>query len=147
MIPVNEYTTISGIGVIHSICYAVRVDSNAPIKEAQATMTTANPVLELSESNFDEIISGGKPVLVEFSAPWCATCQSMRPIFDDMAVNNGQVLFARINVDNNQALAMSYDIQQIPTYMMFVDGMSVDRKMGPIDEYGLEQWVLYHLGR
>ena len=73
-------------------------------KEAQATMTTANPVLELSESNFDEIVSGGKPVLVEFSAPWCATCQSMRPIFDDMAVNHGQVLFARINVVNNQAL-------------------------------------------
>jgi thioredoxin 1 len=117
------------------------------MKEARATMTTANPVLELSESNFDEIVSGGKPVLVEFSAPWCATCQSMRPIFDDMAVNHGQVLFARINVENNQALAMSYDIHQIPTYMIFVDGMSVDRKMGPIDEYGFEQWVLYHLGR
>jgi thioredoxin 1 len=147
LIPVNQLSPVSALFIASVALLVIGLIATPPMKEAQATMTTANPVLELSESNFDEIVSGGKPVLVEFSAPWCAICQSMRPIFDDMAVNHGQVLFARINVDNNQALAMSYDIQQIPTYMMFVDGMSVDRKIGPIDEYGLEQWVLYHLGR
>ena len=108
------------------------------MKEAQATITV-NPVAELSESNFDEFISGGTPVIVEFSALWCGPCQSMRPIFDDMAEKYDQVLFARVNVDNNQGLALRHDIYAIPTYMTFVDGMSVDRKTGHIGGYGLEQ--------
>ena len=67
-------------------------------------------LVELGEKNFDEMIGGSKPVLVDFWATWCGPCQFMLPIFDKLAKKyGGKVTFGRLNVDDNQGVASLLD--------------------------------------
>jgi thioredoxin len=101
--------------------------------------SSGNQLLELSERNFDDIVSGDKPVLVDFWATWCGPCQFMLPIFDKLARKYGQkVKFGRLNVDDNQGIAMRFDVYAIPTFIVFVNGKAIDRAVGAVGEKGLE---------
>ena len=101
--------------------------------------SSSNQLLELSERNFDDIVSGDKPVLVDFWATWCGPCQFMLPIFDKLAKKYGQkVTFGRLNVDDNQGIAMRFDVYAIPTFIVFVNGKAIDRAVGAVGEKGLE---------
>jgi thioredoxin 1 len=98
-----------------------------------------NHLLELSERNFDDTVSGDRPVLVDFWATWCGPCQFMLPIFDKLAKKYGQkVTFGRLNVDDNQGIAMRFDVYAIPTFIVFVNGKAIDRAVGAVGEKGLE---------
>jgi thioredoxin 1 len=99
----------------------------------------AAQLFELSEKNFDETISGDKPVLVDFWATWCGPCQFMLPIFDKLAKKYAQkVNFGRLNVDDNQGIAMRFDVYAIPTFIVFMNGKAIDRAVGAVGEKGLE---------
>ena len=100
----------------------------------------SNPnLVELAESNFDSTVNGNKPVLVDFWATWCGPCQFMLPIFDKLAKKYGEkVTFGRLNVDDNQGVAMRYDVYAIPTFVIFMNGKAVDRAVGAVGEKGLE---------
>src|SRR5688572_31830853 len=79
-------------------------------------------LVELSEKNFDEVIAGNKPVLVDFWATWCGPCQFMLPIFDKLAKKyEEKVVFGRLNVDDNQGVAMRFDVYAIPTFIVFMN--------------------------
>ncbi|HKR57860.1 MAG TPA: thioredoxin [Candidatus Nitrosopolaris sp.] len=94
---------------------------------------------ELSEKNFDEMIGGSKPILVDFWATWCGPCQFMLPIFDKLAKKYvDKIMFARLNVDDNQGIAMRFDVYAIPTFIIFMNGRAVDRAVGAVGEKGLE---------
>ncbi|HYZ50745.1 MAG TPA: thioredoxin [Nitrososphaeraceae archaeon] len=96
-------------------------------------------LLEISEKNFDEIVAWDKPVLVDFWATWCGPCQFMLPIFDKLAKKYGdRVSFGRINVDDNQGVAMRFDVYAIPTFIVFMNGKAIDRAVGAVGEKGLE---------
>lgn len=111
-----------------------------PILNIMSSHTSSNPpLIELSEKNFDEVVSSDKPVLVDFWATWCGPCQFMLPIFDKLAKKYGdKVSFGRLNVDDNQGIAMRFDVYAIPTFIVFMSGKAVDKAVGAVGEKGLE---------
>ena len=77
------------------------------------------PVMELNSSNFSDALLKNKLLLVDFWAEWCGPCKSMHPIFSRMAKKYDHVRFARVNVDNSQDIAARFNVQSIPTFIMF----------------------------
>ncbi|MEK6964674.1 MAG: thioredoxin [Thermoproteota archaeon] len=94
-------------------------------------------VIDLNESNFDQVISSNTPTLVDFWAEWCGPCRMMHPIFTRLAKKYTKIRFARLNVDQSQSIAMRFGVQAIPTFIMFKSGLPVDKMMGAIGEPGI----------
>lgn len=84
---------------------------------------------------FQQIINGDKPVLIDFYATWCGPCKAMSPIVESLGKEmQGLVRVLKIDVDKNQALAVQYQIQAVPTFMIFKKGQVVWKKAGGADK-------------
>ena len=93
-------------------------------------------VFKFEEGNFEEEVlkSEGK-VLVDFYADWCGPCKMMSPIIDEIAKElEGSVKVGKVNVDNNQELAIKYDVMSIPTIMLFENGKVSKTFIGVTDK-------------
>ena len=95
------------------------------------------PVMDLDSSNFHDAVSQNNLLLVDFWAEWCGPCKSMHPIFSRMAKKYDQVRFARVNVDNSQDVAKKFNVQSIPTLIMFKNGQVAQQMVGAIGEPGI----------
>jgi len=96
-------------------------------------------VVELTEANFDRVVNGGKVTLVDFWAVWCGPCKTMEPIVERLASKlGGNVNFGRLNVDEQSAIATKYEVQSIPTFILFKNGAPVDAVIGTMPEAALE---------
>jgi len=92
---------------------------------------------------FKDIITGDKPVLVDFFATWCGPCKSMSPIIESIGKElQGQARVLKIDVDKNQALAAQYAVQSVPTLIIFKNGQSVWRHSGGLDKLALKQKIM-----
>jgi len=98
-------------------------------------------VVEVTEANFDEeIMNAGKPAVVDFWAAWCGPCRMMHPIIEELAKDmEGEAVVGRCNVDENQGLAMKYNVTAIPTLVVFKDGKQVDTLVGVTQPEVLKQ--------
>jgi thioredoxin 1 len=96
-------------------------------------------VLELTAGNFDRQIKSHKPTFVDFWAVWCGPCKVMDPVVERLASRfSGSITFGKVNVDEQPEIATRFDVQSIPTFMIFRDGAPVDAAIGAVPESNLE---------
>lgn len=92
----------------------------------------SSSITNLTETTFDEVVaSANKPVLVDFWAEWCGPCKTIAPILEEIATEHGEnVQIAKVNVDENQQLALQQKVMSIPTLILFKDGAEAKRVIG-----------------
>lgn len=96
--------------------------------------------VEFTDDNFqDEVLDSKTGVLVDFWAPWCGPCRQIAPLIDQLAEKfTGKVKIGKINIDDNPGITQQYQIQNIPTLMLFKDGEVVERFPGMTPKARLE---------
>ena len=88
-------------------------------------------VVHTNAASFDKVINQDVPVVVDFWAPWCGPCKMLGPVLEDVEKEvAGKAVIAKVNVDDEQDLAVKFNVSSIPTMIVFKKGLSVDRTVG-----------------
>ena len=102
--------------------------------------------LAVTDDTFDQVIGDAKPVLVDFWASWCPPCRAIAPLLDQLSAEaNGRYSIAKLNVDENPRTAGRFQIEGIPTLLIFKNGQLVDRLVGAHPKQSIAQHLLAQL--
>jgi thioredoxin 1 len=94
----------------------------------------------LTDDNFDDFTKKYSVVVVDCWAPWCGPCRMVAPVVEELAkVYHGKIAFGKLNTDENQGIAMKFNIMSIPTFLVFKNGELIDRPVGAMPKPALEQ--------
>jgi putative thioredoxin len=108
-------------------------------------------IVTLTADNFESVVIDGsfdRPVLVDFWADWCAPCRMLMPILAKLAEEyGGRFILAKLNTEEEQALAAQFGIRSLPTVQVFKDGRPVDQFMGALPEPQIREFLDRHLPR
>jgi thioredoxin 1 len=100
----------------------------------------------MAHEKFNDIIQGEKPVLVDFHATWCGPCKMMAPVIQQIAAEFGdKVRVLKIDVDRNPQVSEAYQIQGVPTFILFKNGAIKWRQSGAMPRHHLESILQQHL--
>ena len=98
--------------------------------------------LEITDSNFNEIVSKNKTVLIDFWAEWCGPCRMIAPMIEELAGEyNGKAIIGKLDVDNNQESSVKFGVRSIPTLLVFKDGELVDRHVRAVPKETLSKSI------
>ena len=98
--------------------------------------------LEITTSNYKELIESGKPLVIDFWAEWCGPCRMLGPIIEELAEEYaGQVTIGKCDVDSNDELTTQYSVRNIPTVLFIKGGEVVDKQVGATTKSALEAKV------
>lgn len=86
--------------------------------------------LKLNQNNFDSAVKSEKPVLIDFYADWCGPCRMVLPLVEEIAAERDDILVAKVNVDEEPALASQFGVVSIPTLVVMKNGEVVNKSMG-----------------
>lgn len=75
--------------------------------------------VELTQDNFDDVVTGNDTVIIDFWAPWCGPCRGFAPVFEQAAEKHPDIVFAKLNTDEVPEIAQQFAIRSIPTLMVF----------------------------
>lgn len=95
-------------------------------------------VQELTQENFEKVVTSNKIVIIDFWAPWCGPCKSFAPVFEAAAEKHPDVVFAKVNSDDEQGLSAHFGIRSIPTILLFREEVIVFMQSGALPASGLE---------
>ena len=98
-------------------------------------------VVELTKENFEQVVTSNPTVVVDYWAPWCGPCRGFAPVFERVAEANPDVVFAKVNTDDEQEIASHFQIRSIPTLMVFREQIIVFSQPGALPQNALEQIV------
>ena len=99
--------------------------------------------IKISDDTFEnEVITKGKPIIVDFWAEWCGPCKQIGPILEDLSDEyKEKIIIGKLDVDENPEIASKYQIRGIPTMMLFNNGTLIDTKVGMSSKSDLIQWI------
>ena len=100
------------------------------------------PTKKVTDENFEtEVIKSQKPTIVDFWAEWCGPCKMLTPILEELSDEmKNEINVVKVNLDENQDLAMKYSIRSIPTLLLFKEGNLVDTKVGLLPKSEIVTW-------
>ena len=102
--------------------------------------------VKLTDNTFGSIIKENQLVVVDCWAPWCGPCHMVSPIIEELAREyTGEILFGKLNVDENRNVATQYQLMSIPTMLVFKNGELVDRIVGAMPKKMLEPRITRHM--
>ena len=87
-------------------------------------------VMHITKENFDAVVNGDKPVLLDFWATWCGPCRMVAPIVEEIAAEREDIIVGKVDVDSEMELAVKFGIVSIPTLILLKNGMEVDKLVG-----------------
>jgi len=97
--------------------------------------------IELNEETLEKTIVDNDIVLIDFWAPWCGPCKSFGPIYESVSENHPDIVFAKVNTEEEQGIAAHFQIRSIPTLMIFREQIVLFSEAGMLPAAGLEQVV------
>ncbi|HEY6720916.1 MAG TPA: thioredoxin [Burkholderiales bacterium] len=95
----------------------------------------------LTKDNFEQIVTGNDMVLVDFWAPWCGPCKGFAPVFEATSEKHSDIVFGKVNTEDEQELAASFNIRSIPTLMFFREKVILFSQPGALSGSALEQVI------
>jgi thioredoxin len=97
--------------------------------------------VELTKENFEKVITESPMVIVDFWAPWCGPCRGFAPVYEKAAEGHADVVFGKVNTDQEQELAGAFGIRSIPTLMVFREKVVLFQEPGALPASALEQVI------
>lgn len=97
--------------------------------------------ITLTKENFEQVVTGNDMVLVDFWAPWCGPCKGFAPVFEAVSEKHSDIVFGKVNTEDEQELAASFNIRSIPTLMFFREKVILLSQAGALPGSALEQVI------